>query len=298
VVIGVLFASFSSIFIRFSHAPPLVIAFYRMCFASLLLLPFFLKRLVGEGERSSGSDIGRMIAGGIFLGLHFAAWITSLSLTTVSSSVVLVSTHPVLVFFLSWLFFKEKGTARQLLYILCAVVGSAVLSFGDAGRGETALSGNLLAFVGGMAVGLYLIVGRSVRRRQSLTFYTFVVYATSALFLLGFTLALQHPLVGYAAREWILFLLLALVCTLLGHSLYNWSLKYLNTTFISVTVLIEPVAASIMAFFLFGEIPTMISGIGALLVLSGIYLYGRSSHRARSRPTETGPGYGSGPEHN
>ncbi len=277
VIIGVLFASFSSIIIRFSHAPPLIIAFYRMGFASLLLLPLFLKRLAYDGERATAADLFRMIAGGLFLGLHFAAWISSLSLTTVSSSVVLVTTHPVLVFFLSWLFFKEKGTAKQLAYILCAVVGSAVLSFGDVGRGETALSGNLLAFVGGMAVGLYLIVGRSVRKRQSLSYYTFVVYATSAVFLLCFALVLENPLLGYAPREWGLFLLLALVCTLLGHSLYNWSLKFLNTTFISVTVLIEPVAASIMAFFLFGEVPTPVSGFGALLVLTGIYMYGRSS---------------------
>ena len=281
VIVGVLFASFSSIIIRFSHAPPLVIAFYRMSFASLVLLPLFIKRLVHDAERTTGTDLLRMFGGGLFLGIHFAAWITSLSLTTVSSSVVLVSTHPVLVFFLSWLFFKERGSASQLLYILCAVVGSAVLSLGDAGRGETALSGNLLAFVGGMAVGLYLIVGRSVRKRQSLTFYTFIVYATSAVFLLLFTLVLQNPLYGYAAREWGLFLLLALVCTLLGHSLYNWSLKFLNTTFISVTVLIEPVAASIMAFFLFGEIPTLVSGTGAVLVLTGIYMYGRSSRRRR-----------------
>ncbi|MFO7850531.1 MAG: DMT family transporter [Spirochaetia bacterium] len=279
VIIGVLFASFSSIIIRLSTAPPLIIAFYRMFFASAVLLPFFLKRVCFNREKASPSDVVRMIAGGFFLALHFAAWITSLGLTTVSSSVVLVSTHPVLVFFFSRLFFKERGTTAQFVYVVLAIVGSAVLSLGDAGRGETALSGNLLAFIGGMAVGFYLIVGRSVRKRHSLSYYTFFVYSTSAFFLFIYAALAESSFFEYPPREWILFLLLALMCTLLGHSLYNWSLKYLPGTFISVTILIEPIAASIMAFFLFSEIPTPVSGIGAALVLAGIYLYGRSTRR-------------------
>ncbi|MFP4266378.1 MAG: DMT family transporter [Spirochaetaceae bacterium] len=277
VLIGVLFASFSSIIIRLSAAPPLIIAFYRMFFASVVLLPFFWLRFSRNRERASPGDLLRMAGGGLFLGLHFAAWITSLGLTTVSSSVVLVSTHPVLVFFLSRVFFRERGTAAQLVYVLIAIIGSAVLSFGDAGRGDTALSGNLLAFVGGMAVGLYLIVGRSVRKRHSLTFYTFIVYSVSALFLFICASAAGDSFFEYPAKEWLLFLLLALMCTILGHSLYNWSLKYLPGTFISVTVLIEPIAASIMAFFLFEEVPAPVSGLGALLVLAGIFLYARST---------------------
>ncbi len=254
-----------------------------MLFAGLLLLPFFLHRLIVEGERAERADLLRMAAGGFFLGIHFAAWIGSLKLTTVSSSVILVSTHPILVFFLSLLFFRERGTRAQLVYILLAVLGSAVLSLGDAGRGEAALSGNLLALLGGMAMGFYLIVGRSVRRRQSLVFYTFLVYGVSALFLLGALLLQGEALFAYPPREWILFLILALLCTLLGHSLYNWSLKYLSGTFISVTVLIEPVVASLLAFILFDEIPTPVSGAGAILVLLAIFLYGRSGRR-RSFP--------------
>lgn len=279
VVVGVVFASFSSIIIRFSTAPPLVIAFYRMCFASVVMLPLFLRKVFAEGERAEAGDLLRMIVGGLFLGIHFAAWITSLGLTSVASSVILVTTHPILVFFLSRLFFRERGSAAQLFYVVMAIFGSAVLTFGDAGGGETALSGNLLAFLGGMTVGLYLIVGRSVRRRVSLVYYTFVVYATSALFLLAGAAAAGNPLFGYAPREWLLFLSLALVCTLLGHSLYNWSLKYLNPTFVSVTVLIEPVVASTLAFFLFDEFPAPVSALGAMIVLVAIFLYGRSSRK-------------------
>ena len=288
VVVGVLFASFSSIFIRFSHAPPLIIAFYRMFFASMVLLPFFLLRCLRDRELPSKSDFIKMLAGGLFLGLHFASWITSLSLTSVSSAVVLVCTHPILVFFLSWLFFREKGTTAQLVYVVLTIVGSAVLSLGDAGKGDMVLSGNLLAFIGGMAVGLYLIVGRSVRKRHSLVFYTFVVYFVSAVFLFVFASAAGNSFTGYAGREWLLFLLLAIVCTILGHSLYNWSLKYLSSTFISVTILIEPVAASIMAYFLFSEVPTPLSAFGAVLVLAGIYLYGRSSRRKHPPPGKAG----------
>jgi len=283
VLLGVGFASFSSIFIRFSQAPSLVIAFYRMFFAALIMLPFFIRNAGVEGERATGGDWLRMGAAGFFLALHFAAWISSLSLTTVASSVVLVNTHPILVFFLSRLFFKERGTAAQLFFILLTITGSAILSVGDMRAGEGALSGDLLAFIGAMMVGLYLIVGRSVRRRHSLAFYTSIVYSSSAFFLLLFVLAAGRPLFGYPAREWMLFLLLAVVCTILGHSLYNWALKYISTTFVSVTILIEPVAAAAMAYGFFGEVPGRLAAIGAVLVLAGIYLYGRSRGESEKR---------------
>ncbi len=283
VLLGVTFASFSSIFIRFSHAPSLVIAFYRMFFAALIMLPFFIRSAWVAGERADRVDWLKMGAAGFFLALHFASWISSLSLTTVASSVVLVNTHPILVFFLSRVFFKERGTPAQLFFIIITITGSAILSAGDMGAGQGALTGDLLAFIGAIMVGLYLSVGRSVRRRHSLGYYTFVVYSVSAFFLLLFVLIARKPLFAYPAREWILFLLLAVVCTILGHSLYNWALKYISTTFVSVTILIEPVAASIMAFGFFGEVPGLLAAIGASLVLAGIYLYGRAKAKAERR---------------
>ncbi len=274
-VAGVLFASFSSIFIRLSSAPPLVIAFYRMTFAAVLIAPWFFAKTLRELKALSAREIRLLLASGVSLGLHFATWITSLSYTSVASSVVLVSTHPILVYLLSRLFLREAGSMRRLLFVLLAVAGSGVLSAGDFGKGSNALFGDLLALLGAASVAVYLVIGRSVRAQRSLTLYTFVVYTVSALFLLSCVTAAGNRLYPYPPRDFLLFAALAVVCTLLGHSIYNWALRYLTSTFVSVSVLIEPVAASVMAYLFFGEVPNALNAFGAALILAGIYGYSR-----------------------
>jgi drug/metabolite transporter (DMT)-like permease len=274
-VAGVVFASFSSIFIRLSSAPPLIIAFYRMGFAALLLAPFFITRTLREAKALTPREWLLLLASGLSLGMHFATWITSLSYTSVASSVVLVSTHPILVYLLSRLFLGERGSLRRFLFVLCAVAGSAVLSIGDLAKGEHALLGDLLALLGAASVAVYLVIGRSVRARRSVTLYTFLVYSISALFLLGSALLMGERFAPYPARDFALFAALAVVCTLLGHSIYNWALRYLSSTYVSVSVLIEPIAATIMAYLFFGELPNWLGGLGALMVLAGIFGYSR-----------------------
>jgi drug/metabolite transporter (DMT)-like permease len=274
-VAGVIFASFSSIFIRLSGAPPLVIAFYRMSFAALILAPFFFVRMLREAAALTGRERRLVLASGVSLGLHFATWITSLSYTSVASSVVLVSTHPILVYILSRVFLGERGTTKQFLFVVLAVAGSAVLSMGDMGKGSHALFGDVLALLGAASMAVYLVIGRSVRARRSLTLYTFLVYAVSALFLMACVFTSGDRFAPYPARDFLLFAALAVVCTLLGHSIYNWALRYLASTFVSVSVLIEPIAASIMAYFFFHEVPNALNAAGAVLVLAGIFGYSR-----------------------
>ena len=278
-VAGVIFASFSSIFIRLSGAPPLVIAFYRMAIAACIMGPFFAARALREARALTGREWLLILGSGISLGLHFATWITSLSYTSVASSVVLVCTHPVLVFLLSRIVFGERGSLRSFLFVVLAVSGSAVLSLGDLGKGSHALFGDMLALLGAVSMAVYLVIGRSVRARRSLTLYTFLVYTVSALFLGVFVLAAGERFAPYPPRDFLLFAALAVVCTLLGHSIYNWALRYLTSTFVSVSVLIEPIAASIMAYFFFAEIPNLLNGLGAALVLAGIFGYSRLTEK-------------------
>jgi len=287
---AVLFASFSSIFIRMSTAPSLIIAFYRMGFSFLLVAPFAAAGLArtsggspvsssrlqkGPGSVSGNRVVFLSILSGFFLALHFASWISSLKFTSVASSVVLVNTHPIFVFLISRYIIKERHRAGELVFVTVTVIGSAVLGWGDWAKGTGVLLGDILAIAGALSVGVYMVLGRAVRQTMSLWSYTFSVYGSSAFFLLLMVIGADLPLWPYTSRDFAIFFGLALFCTFFGHSIYNWALKYVGSTYLSMNILLEPVIAGLLAFFFFQEIPTVINGIGAFIVLFGIYGYSR-----------------------
>lgn len=286
---AVFFASFSSIFIRWSDAPSLIIAFYRMLFSFLLLLPYFGYRAVSassnrlkaeEGRQLpslSSHDIGLALLSGFFLALHFASWITSLQFTSVASSVLLVNTHPVMVYLVGRFILKESSKKNELLFVLVTVAGSAILSWGDVGRGSNVLLGDSLAVIGAFSVGAYMVIGRILRKRMGVLHYTLFVYGSSMLVLLIIAVAVGLPLWPYSPQNLALFFALAFFCTILGHSIYSWALKYVSSTYLSVNVLLEPVLAGIMAYFFFQEVPSLLNIFGAFIVLIGIYGYSRAS---------------------
>lgn len=281
--VAVIFASFSAIFIRWSNAPALIIAFYRMLLAFLLVLPYSIYHQTSHGaappeqNKLSRRDLLLSLLSGLFLGIHFATWISSLQFTSVASSVLLVNTHPIMVFLLSRFFLKESASKLELPFVLVTVVGSSILSWGDVGRGSNVLLGDFLAVAGALSIGGYMVIGRIVRRSLGVAKYTLIVYGVSAISLLLMNLAAGIRLYPYPLREFLLFFALAFVCTILGHSIYSWALKYVSSTFLSVTVLIEPVAAGIMAYFLFSEVPSLLNAVGAIIVLIGIYGFSRAS---------------------
>ena len=302
VAVGVFFTALSAIFIRFSDAPALAIASYRMVFTTLLLTPLFVgervrHRPAAPGARQStdarpetppaGSHRGGAtpslrvaillsLASGCFLALHFAFWITSLSYTTVANSTVLVTTHPVIVGLAGYLLLGERLSLRGVLAMLVAFGGGVVLVWGSLGSGNSMLLGNVLAFMGAVTVSVYMVLGRVVRRRLSVNGYTIIVYSTSALLLIVAALIADVPLYPYPPRELLIFLGLAVFCTLLGHSLFSWALKYLKPAVISTSILGEPVIASVLAVVLFGEIPTLYTLLGGAIILIAIFFFVRS----------------------
>lgn len=288
--VAVVFASFSAIFVRWSNAPSLIIAFYRMLFAFLLVLPYSMYhdsssgRAVGALGSISRRDVLLSLLSGLFLGIHFATWISSLQFTSIASSVLLVNTHPIMVYLISRFLLKESSSRLELLFVLITVLGSSILSWGDVGRGSNVLLGDLLAVIGALSIGGYMVIGRIVRRNLCVAKYTSIVYGISALSLLLMNLIAGPRFYPYPPREFLLFFALAFVCTILGHSIYSWALKFVSSTFLSVTVLIEPVAAGVMAFFLFNEVPGVLNAIGAVIVLIGIYGFSRAGAIGRRPP--------------
>src|SRR5690606_29363724 len=169
---------------------------------------------------------------GIFLAFHFILWFESLNYTSVASSTVLVTLQPLFAFFGTFIFFKEKFSFKAIASAIVAVIGSIIISWGDFRISGSALFGDMLALAACALITGYLLIGQTIRRRLSLMTYTFIVYLFSAIVLLIYVLITQEALYPYPSSEWIYFLLLAILPNLLGHSVFNWALKWISTSVI------------------------------------------------------------------
>ena len=273
ILFGVSAVSTASIIIRLSGAPALAIASYRLFFATLILLPFFLlEGSVKELRALSPRGFSVLIGTGVVLAAHFGSWITSLKLTSVASSVILVNVAPIFVAVLSHFYLKERATTRVWLGIVTAFIGATIISLGDVGRGEESLLGDLLAAVGAVMLALYLLAGRRIRQNLGLLAYVMPVYMVSALTLFVSCLSAGVPLMPYSQEEFVIFLALAVVPMIFGHTVYNWALRYVEAPIVAVTLLGEPVGAILLAAFFLREVPGPVVAFGGVLTLLGIYL--------------------------
>lgn len=277
-LLGVLGISISAILVRYSQAPSVITAVYRLGWTVLLLLPVVLFKFRKELLQVRGRDVLMCTLSGICLALHFLTWFESLKWTGVAVSTVLVSTEVIFCALGFALFLKGKIPRLGVAAIALAFLGSVVLALSDGGggNGRSALYGDLLSLAGAVFVALYTLIGRVERDHMSTTVYTFFTYLSSFLTLLLLDLITGTPVVGYPPREWVIGLLLAVVCTLLGHSLFSWSLKYLSPSYVSAAKLCEPVFATVLAVPLFGELPGPVQAAGGILVLAGVLLYTRA----------------------
>lgn len=292
ILFAILAVSTASIFIRKAQeaAPSLVIAAGRLALATLALAPLALARGREELRRMTRRDLWLALVSGVCLALHFAAWISSLEYTSITSSVVLVSTAPLWVALLSPLLLRERVSPLALAGMALALIGGSVIGISDscqwaAGRlacppfaefirGE-AMLGNFLALAGAWTVTGYLVIGRKLRTRTSLVPYIFLVYGIAALVLAGLMAAAGQTPFGLPPLTYLWILLLALVPQLIGHSTYNWALKYLPAALVAVSVLGEPVGSTILGYLVFRESPGWIKVVGGVFILVGIYLAAR-----------------------
>jgi len=286
--IAILAVSTSSLFIRFAQAaaPSLAIAAWRLTLASCVLIPLAWRHNRTEIRQLSRKLVGLLILSGVFLCLHFATWITSLEYTSVASSVVLVTTSPLWVALLSPLVLREGLPKMVWVGLVLALVGGTVVAgsdvcqFGASGvmcldlqslAREQGMWGNFLALVGAWCVAGYILIGRWVRPQLSLLSYTAVVYGVAAVGLIGLAGVNQTQLFGFQPITFLWFALLALIPQLIGHSTYNWALRYLSAATVSVAGLGEPIGSSLLAYLFLSEPPTGLEVVGGGLILVGIY---------------------------
>jgi drug/metabolite transporter (DMT)-like permease len=293
---GVLSISTAAIFIRFAQAeaPSLVIAAGRMLAATLPLMIYALLKERAALKMMRGRDLKLSILAGVFLAIHFAAWISSLEFTSIASSVVIVCTTPVWVTLADVVFFKGKIKPGTIAGIAVTLGGGMLVGLSDscvisstgihcqaaaAASGSRAAVGNLLALVGSWMAAAYLVIGRVVRQQVSLPVYTVVVYGTAAIGLcLGVALA-RLPVGGYSPSVYGFIVLLAIFPQLIGHTSLNWALKYLPVTYVTIANMGEPIGSTLFAILLFKEIPTPLKVLGSVIILCGIYIVTRSGLR-------------------
>ncbi len=273
--VAILASSTSAILVRWSLAPSSVAAFYRVLFTTLLIAPVTLLRYRGEFARLSHRDLGFAVLAGVALAAHFAAWFESLNHTSVAASVTLVQSQPIFVAAGAALLFGERVDRITVFGIAIAIAGGVAMSFGGGGTAPvagTTLYGNALALLGAVTVAAYVLAGRSIRQRVSLFPYVTVVYSACVLTLFVFVGAQGHAFVGYPPQEWLLFAGMAIGPGILGHTVVNWALKYIESVVVSVAWLAEPIGSTLLALVLLAEVPDGITVAGGLIVLAGIYV--------------------------
>ncbi|MDJ0557161.1 MAG: DMT family transporter [Microcoleaceae cyanobacterium MO_207.B10] len=277
--IGVLAVSTGAILIRLASLSAdisgvgfsLVIAASRITIAALLLVPTWPKI---RWQNLQPGAIFYAGAAGVCLAAHFAIWITSLSYTSITVSTTLVTTNPIWVALLSWLWLKERLSRQTIIGIVVAMTGGLIIGLGDitgATTGSNPLLGNFLALMGAWTVSLYMLLGYQAQGRGfGIGGYIVVAYTIAAVVLFPIPLLSGVSYTGYPGLVYFYLLLMALLPQLVGHTSFNWAVRWISPTLVTLAILFEPVAASFLGYFLFGEVPSLVVLMGAVILLVGV----------------------------
>ena len=269
--ISIIAISFSAIFVKWSDAPATILSMYRLWLAGILMLPLvYINRK--EFKKLSKKDWWFLLFSGAFLALHFALWFGSLKLTTVASSTIILALQPLVSLAGGFLLYRERTTSSAIMTMGIAIIGAMMIGWGDIGLSKASLLGDLLSFLSVIAVVGYLLIGQSIVKKVSHWVYTSTVFLFAAMLLTIFNLSSGEAFTGYPPKEWSIFLLLAIVPSL-SHVINNWLLNYVNATTISMSILGEPVGATILAVILLNERLSGSQIAGGLLVLAGVFYF-------------------------
>jgi drug/metabolite transporter (DMT)-like permease len=270
-LVGVLSVSFAAIFIRLADAPPLVIAAYRLAIASAILVPIAAMKSGHVLKDLSRRDMLLILLSSVFVAVHFALWITSLSYTSITSSMVLVTSHPVFVAATSYFLWGERLDKVAVGGIVVTMLGVIIINYGDFTFTEKAFWGDLLALIAGLAMGAYLIIGGQIRSRIDILPYLALIYSGAAVMLLATAMITGHSLIGYSNVTYVMMVLLALVPQLIGHSCLNLTVRLIPVTLVSVAILGESVGATVLGYLILDEVPHASEITGGFLILVGIF---------------------------
>ena len=276
--ISVVCIAFAAIFVKLSDAPAGIISMYRMFFASLLLVPVIYK-YKHEFLKLTAKEWCGLILAGLFLGMHFGFWFGSLQLTSVASSTVILALQPIIAMAGAYLVYREKISMRAAVAVFISFLGIVLISWGDFSFTDfSAIMGNILSFLGAVAVVVYFMIGQNAVRNLKHWVYSFIVFSIAGVFLLIYNIFTGVDLIGYPPKEWLLFMLLAIFPTI-AHVIFNYLLYDVSPTTVSMAMLLEPAGASILAFFVLQETLGPLRLAGGVIVLTGVYFFLRNQRR-------------------
>ena len=279
--------AFAGPLVRLSSADPVAIAVWRLALSILIVGVF----LVATGEwrdwrKITPGELMLAAAGGVSLALHFWAWNASIHLTTIAASVTLVSLQPAVVAMISAVALREAPSRRQMLGIAIAIAGALIIAAPDfqggiAPAGNRPLLGNLLATSAAITAALYYTIGRRLRRTLGIWAYVGIVYSAAFLTLFAIALSRGVALAPQPPREMAIFVGLAIGPMLIGHTGMNWALKYLPAYVVNLTVLGEPVGATLLGALIpsIRQIPTVNTLVGGAIVLGGVLVAAAGASR-------------------
>lgn len=278
--IGILSVSASAIFIRYAQAegvPSLLIAAARLVIATIVLTPPVIRHHLPQIRSLQTKDLLLALLGGVFLAIHFIAWVTSLEYTSVMVSVVIVTTSPIWVAVLEGIFLRVLPSRQVTIGLLVAIGGGLLIGMGGTSssapiQANRELIGGLLSLIGAVAVAVYLVIGRKLRATLPIIPYIWLVYGFGGIVLTVILVLTQMPIVGYTPAAYLLLLAMALFPQLIGHSSLNYAVGYLSATFVGLLTQLEPIGSALLAFLLFGEVPQPVQIVGSAIILGGVIL--------------------------
>jgi len=272
-VVSVAAVSTSAVLIRAADdlgVPALAIAFYRCSLASVVLLPLLWAGHRDELRALPSASRWLLVGSGLALGCHFAAWVSSLSYTSIAASSVLVQTMPIWVA-LAGPLIGEHTSRRGWVGIMIALLGTAVIAGASTGGELTnPVLGDALAIAGAIFAAIYVLIGRKVRQELSLVGYAGSVYAIAAVALAVAMLVSGTPFVGFPADAWLLFAAMTAGPQFLGHTVFNHLLGEVKASVVSVALLAEPIGATLLGVVIYHELPGPQTVVGAVVVLAGV----------------------------
>ena len=286
VLVGIVGVSLAAIWVRLAVDAvavnnklgfSLFLAASRMILAAIILLPTWKNPKLDRGQSKA---YYYAIAAGICLAIHFATWITSLAYTSIAASTVLVTTNPIWVGLFSWWWYGDKLTRQQIVGIVIALLGGITIAIADSHSGgnySNPILGDALALLGAVMSSLYIIFGSQAQRKGLATgSYIAIAYLTAALCLLPLPFLSGTSYLGYTGKVYLYILLMAVMSQVVGHSSLNWAVRWISPTLISLSLLFEPVVASLVGAIIFKEVPTASLLLGGLIIMLGIAIFLRT----------------------
>lgn len=272
-IIGAIAIAFSPIFVRFSDVDPIMTAFYRI-FISLPFFLFFSSFNIIEKVKFPKFNNSYVIflVSGIFFALDLICWHWSIKLTTVSKATFLSNLAPIVVIIFSLFFLKEKFSKFFYLAVLLSMVGMLMLLGESFKFNKSQFIGDLLGVLTAVWYGSYIVTISQLRKKYNSTSIMFLSGIVTAIILLIVSILFEQSLIPQSLFTITIIFLLGFICQFMGQSFITYSLAYLSASLSSLCLLIQPIAATVLAYFFFQEKLTTIQFFGSALILIGIYI--------------------------